>query len=68
MPRVTQFDLSVRKVFRLNRMQADVSLDMFNVINTSVVLSENQNFGPSLGTPTGIFQPRLLRVSTNLKF
>ena len=36
--------------------------------NTNVVLSENQNFGSSLGTPTGIFTPRLLRLSTNLKF
>jgi hypothetical protein len=32
------------------------------------VLSENQNFGASLGVPLEILQPRLLRVSTTMKF
>ena len=46
----------------------DASLDVFNVLNSNVVLSENQNFGASLGAPLEILQPRLLRISTNLKF
>ena len=66
--RVTQLDLSLRKSIKLRRVQVDAALEMYNAINTNVVLNENQNFGSSLGTPMEIFQPRLLRISTNLRF
>jgi hypothetical protein len=68
LPQINQWDLNVRKVFKMRRVQADASLDFFNVLNTSVVLAENQNFGSSLGLPTQIFTPRLLRISSSLKF
>jgi hypothetical protein len=66
--RWNQVDLSLRKIFRVQRTQFDVSLDMFNAFNSNVVLAETQAFGPSLGNPTMILQPRLLRVSGNVKF
>ena len=67
-PRWNQLDLSVRKVFRLGGAQLDAALDMFNALNSNVVLSDIQTFGPTLGNPTQILQPRLLRVSANVKF
>lgn len=66
--RWNQVDLSLRKIFRLRRTPFDVSLDIFNALNSNVVLSETQAFGPALGNPTGILQPRLLRISGNLRF
>ena len=66
--RWTQLDLSFRKLFRLGRYRVDGALDMFNALNSNVVLSQNQNFGSTLGQPQAVLQGRLLRLSTQLKF
>ena len=66
--RWNQLDLSIRRTFAFGRFHVDGSLDVFNALNSSVVLSQNQAFGSSLGMPTGILQPRLLRISSNVKF
>ena len=41
---------------------------MFNFLNSNVVLTQNQSFGPQLDQPSSILQPRLLRVSAQWKF
>jgi hypothetical protein len=66
--RWNQVDLSLRKIFRTGRTTFDVALDMFNALNSNVVLGETQAFGAALGNPTAILQPRLLRLSGNVKF
>jgi len=66
--RWTQLDLSFRKIFRIGRTRVDGALDMFNALNSNVVLQENQNFGSSLGQPQSVLQGRLLRVSSQIKF
>ena len=66
--RWNQLDLSVRRIFTVRKVRLDASLDVFNTLNSNVVLSQNQNFGTSLGAPLEILQPRLLRISTNMKF
>jgi len=68
LPRWNQLDMSFRKTFTLRRVAVDGSLDVFNITNSSVVLSQNQAFGPSLGAPQSILQPRLLRISSTLRF
>jgi hypothetical protein len=68
LPRWNQLDLSFRRTFRVGRMSIDGSLDVFNATNSSVVLSQNQAFGTSLGMPLNILQPRLLRLSSTMKF
>jgi len=68
LPRWNQLDFSVRRVFTIRNVHVDGSLDIFNSTNSSVVLSQNQAFGTSLGTPQSILQPRLLRVSSTLRF
>ena len=68
LPRWNQLDMSFRRVFTIGRVQVDGSLDMFNALNSSAVLSQNQAYGTSLGAPTGILQPRLFRISSTLKF
>jgi hypothetical protein len=49
-------------------MRIDGALDMFNALNSNVVLSENQNYGTSLGQPQAVLQGRLLRLSAQIKF
>ncbi len=66
--RWNQLDVSLRKIFNVKKTRLDVSLDMFNALNGNVVLSETQAYGPSLGNPTSILQPRLFRISGNVKF
>ena len=66
--RWTQLDLSFRKVFSVGRLRIDGAVDMFNALNSNVVLSENQNFGTTLGQPQAVLQGRLLRVSSQIKF
>jgi Carboxypeptidase regulatory-like domain len=66
--RWNQLDLSFRKVFTIGRYRIDGALDMFNALNSNVVLSQNQNFGPSLGQPLAVLQGRLLRISSQIKF
>ncbi len=66
--RWSQLDLSFHKILHVQRVRIDGALDMFNALNSNVVLSENQNFGTSLGQPQAVLQGRLLRLSAQLKF
>jgi hypothetical protein len=66
--RWNQLDASLRRVFRIGKVQLDGSLEVFNVFNTNVVMQENQNFGSSLGQPQQVLQGRLLRISSQMKF
>jgi hypothetical protein len=66
--RWSELDLSFRKVFRVGKYQVDGAMDMFNALNSNVVLQENQNFGSSLGQPQAVLQGRLLRISSQIKF
>ena len=43
-------------------------VDMYNVFNTNPVLTENQEFGSSLGTPMRILQGRLMRLTAQINF
>lgn len=66
--RWNQLDFSVRRTFTIGRFTFDGSVDLFNALNENVVLTQNNNFGASLGLPQSILQPRLLRLSSTLKF
>jgi hypothetical protein len=66
--RWTQLDVSFRKVFKVGRYRVDGALDVFNSLNSNVVLQQNQNFGSTLGQPQAVLQGRLLRLSSQIKF
>jgi hypothetical protein len=66
--RWNQLDLGFKKVLLVRRTRVEAALDIFNLMNSSVTLAETQAFGSSLGQPTNILQPRLLRLSAQLKF
>jgi hypothetical protein len=66
--RWNELDLSFRKTFTFGKYRVDGALDMFNALNSAVVLSQNQNFGSTLGQPQAVLQGRLLRLSSQLKF
>ena len=66
--RWNQLDLSFRKLFIVRGVRIDGAVDIYNSLNSNVVLSENQNYGSSLGQPLAVLQGRLLRLSTQIKF
>jgi hypothetical protein len=66
--RWTQLDLSAHKRFKVGRYDIDTAVDMYNALNSNVVLQENQNYGTSLGQPQQVLQGRLLRISNQIKF
>jgi hypothetical protein len=60
--------MSFRKLFRVRNVQWSAQADIFNLNNSSRVSAETQTYGPSLGRPTAILQPRLLRLAAQMRF
>jgi hypothetical protein len=66
--RWNQLDLNVKRMFRVGRYEMRPSFDIYNVLNSSVVLTELQQFGPTLGQPTSILQGRFMKLGLMFKF
>jgi len=43
-------------------------VSVYNVLNSNVTLTQNQNFGSVLGQPLTILQGRIFRASVQVKF
>jgi hypothetical protein len=66
--RIDQFDLRLAKVLKHGRSRTVVGLELYNVLNTHVVLTYNNTFvpgGPWL-QPLTVVTPRLLRITAEL--
>jgi len=44
------------------------SVDIYNLLNSSVVLTEIQTFGTALGRPTSMLQGRFVKLGLLTKF
>lgn len=66
--RWNQLDVHVTREIKTGRMALRPTLEVFNLLNTSVVLGQNQNFGTALGRPTSTLQGRLMKLSMMVKF
>ena len=68
--RVNELDLRIAKVVRLGRTRTNVGVDIYNVLNSSAVLSYNQTFipGGSWLTPLMVLTPRFAKVSAQIDF
>jgi hypothetical protein len=58
----------LRKIFQHERMRTNISLDIYNLLNSSAVESYLQSFGPSWLTPTGIIPARFAKVGVQFDF
>jgi hypothetical protein len=66
--RINQIDLRIAKVFRLPRSRFTVGVDIYNLLNSSAVLTYNNSFVPE-GTwlrPLTVLTPRLFKVTAAL--
>lgn len=68
LPRWNQVDFNVKRPIRLGRYELQPTLDIFNLMNSSVVLTQIQAFGPALGVPTSTLQGRFVKLSVLVKF
>ena len=66
--RWNQMDLRLAKKFRARGVEWQVQADLFNSLNSNVVIQQNQTFGASLDQPTQILQGRLLSLGVQLHF
>jgi hypothetical protein len=68
--RINELDVRVSKSLRYRRLRTLVALDMYNAVNSSVVLSYNPAFVPG-GTwlqPLTIMSPRLIKITAEVDF
>jgi hypothetical protein len=75
--RVNEFDLRFAKILRFGRTRTNVGFDLYNILNSSPILSYNQAFSPTIPAgagaaawlaPTGVLQPRFWKFSVQVDF
>jgi hypothetical protein len=66
--RVTQVDARFGKSFKLPRGRIQASVDIFNVLNSSAILSINTTYGAAWLAPTQILQGRLIKFGAQFDF
>ena len=68
--RVNEIDIRFAKIVRFGRTRTNVGVDVYNLINTSPILTYNQNFVPNGNwlVPTSVLQPRFLKFSATFDF
>jgi hypothetical protein len=75
--RVNEFDVRLAKILRFGRTRTNIGFDIYNILNSSAVLSYNQAFSPTIGagagaaawlSPTAVLQPRFLKFSVQFDF
>jgi hypothetical protein len=68
--RINQLDFRAGKVMRFGRTRTQVSLDLYNLLNTDATQTYNQTFvlnGAWL-TPTGILAARFAKITAQIDF
>jgi len=65
--RVNQFDMRIGKIFRFGQRRASVNLDIYNLLNSSAVLTESQAYG-TFRVPQIVIVGRFVKVSTQVDF
>jgi hypothetical protein len=66
--RINQLDLVVGRDFRSGRIQWQPRIEVWNILNTSPVLTEVTTFGSSLGLPRTTLPARIARLTVLVKF
>lgn len=66
--RFTQLDVRFGKNFRFGNRRLAASMDVYNLLNSSAVLTQNNTVGPNWRTPTSILQGRLVKFGAQIDF
>ena len=66
--RLHQLDVRFSKLVPLLGSRTRVNVDLYNALNSSTVLTENQSFGPAWQNPTLIMVARFIKFSVQVNF
>jgi len=71
--RVNQVDMRFAKVLRFGRTRSTVGIDVYNLANSSAVLTYNQTFIPNQAVstwlrPNSVLQARFMKISAQVDF
>jgi Carboxypeptidase regulatory-like domain len=75
--RVNEFDIRLAKILRFGRTRTNVGFDLYNILNSSPILSYQQAYSPTIlagagagawQAPTGVLQPRFWKFSVQVDF
>lgn len=66
--RISQLDLRGSKILRTVGKRMQVNFDVYNVFNTSTILTVNSTVGPTWLTPTAILDGRMAKLSFQIDF
>ena len=67
-PRYNQIDINLRKNFRHGSKSFSAQFDVFNVTNSSSILTTNNAIGGSLGQIASILKGRMPRIAFQMRF
>jgi hypothetical protein len=70
-PRVRQWDLGAKKVFRLGSQRITAGVDFYNLLNNNVTIAFNPTFvanAPGWQSPTEYMNPRIMRLNAEWAF
>ena len=66
--RITQLDLRLTKAINIGRTKLQGMLNIYNMLNGSAILSENNRYGGAWRTPTEILAGRILKFGIQADF
>jgi hypothetical protein len=66
--RLNQVDFRVGKVLRYGKIRSMVSVDLYNALNVSTILAQNNTFGSAWLQPTSIMAARFAKVGLQFDF
>jgi hypothetical protein len=66
--RVNQVDLRVTKTIQMEKYRIELMVDLYNVFNTSPVLTRNAAVGAGFYAPTTILQSAYLKLGARFTF
>ncbi|MGE3517563.1 MAG: hypothetical protein AB7J63_01295, partial [Vicinamibacterales bacterium] len=66
--RWNQVDIRLSRKFQVGRYSFQGQFDMFNALNASSIINQNQAFGSAAWRPTQILQGRLFAVGMQMNF
>jgi len=73
--RVNEFDMRLAKIIRFGRTRTNIGFDLYNLLNSSAILSYNQAFSTTALTgasawlsPSSVLQPRFWKFSVQVDF
>jgi hypothetical protein len=66
--RISNLDFRVAKIIRFGTRRVMAGLDLYNVLNSDIVLSQDQTFGPTWLRPQTLIQARFAKFSMQFDF